>query len=81
MLRVERGFFVAWEASSALWVPPRFPPPVVQALQAHDIGPGSEEVQVPVRRRSGLVTAQRLHRRRVDAPREPGTRGGVPDVV
>lgn len=53
----------------------------IEALQAGQIGRGTEEVPVPVRRPDGLVTEPLLNRPDVDTERPPQARGRVPHFV
>jgi hypothetical protein len=55
---------------------PRAPQVVVQAVQTRLVGVGTEEVQVPVRRRDRLVPAPRLDRSRLDATGQPQCAAG-----
>jgi hypothetical protein len=60
---------------------PRRPPRQIQQLQTRSMRPGSEEVQVQVRGRDGLVAHPGLDRSRVDAAGQPEAGRGVAQVV
>ena len=62
-------------------VSPRCPRRGIQPVQTRPVSARAEEVQVPVRRRDGLVTHPRLHRPGIDPTTQPEARRGVPQVV
>lgn len=61
--------------------PPGGPRRSVEALQAGQIGPGAEVVQVEVRRGDRRVAHPVLHRADIDTARQPEAGGGVSQVV